>query len=102
MHSTANIRWFADIRLADRGSVGGKGGSLGELTRANIAVPPGFVITTSGFERFFAQMERENSIRSRVQGLPHHHLEEIRCFSEQLRARFETSPLPEEVCADVV
>jgi len=75
---------------------------LGELTRANIAVPPGFVITTSGFERFFAEMERENSIRSRVQGLPHHHLEEIRCFSEQLRARFETSPLPEEVCADVV
>jgi len=102
MHSTANIRWFADIRLADRGSVGGKGGSLGELTRANIAVPPGFVITTSGFERFFAEMERENSIRSLVQGLHHHRLEEIRCFSERVRARFETSLLPEDVCADIV
>ena len=33
---TAAISWFADIGLADRPTVGGKGGSLGELTRAGI------------------------------------------------------------------
>jgi pyruvate,water dikinase len=49
MRSTANISWFADITLADRATVGGKGGSLGELTRANIAVPPGFVVAAQGF-----------------------------------------------------
>jgi pyruvate,water dikinase len=102
MRSTANISWFADITLADRATVGGKGGSLGELTRANIAVPPGFVVATHGFERFFAELDTENSIRSRVQALRDHDLEGIRCFSEQLRARFETSPLPENVCSDIV
>ena len=102
MRSTANISWFADITLADRGRVGGKGGSLGELTRAGIAAPPGFVITTCGFERYLAELDKENSIRSRVQALHHHDLEGIRCFSEQVRARFGTSPLPGEVCADIV
>jgi pyruvate, water dikinase len=102
MRSTANISWFADITLADRATVGGKGGSLGELTRANIAVPPGFVVTTRGFERFLAELEKENPIRPRVQALRPQDLEEIRCSSEEVRARFETSPLPEDVCADIM
>jgi pyruvate, water dikinase len=102
MRSTANIRWFADISLADRAMVGGKGGSLGELTRANIAVPPGFVITTRGFERFLARLEKGNSIRSHVEELHDHDLKEISAFSEQMRARFERASLPEDVCADIV
>ena len=102
MDSTANISWFADITLADRATVGGKGGSLGELTRAKIAVPAGFVTTTHAFERFFAELDKENSIRSHVQTLHPQDLEGIRCFSDQLRARFETTTLPEDVCADIV
>jgi pyruvate,water dikinase len=101
MRSTANIRWFADISLADRASVGGKGGSLGELTRANIAVPPGFVLTTLGFERVLAELEKDNPIRSRVEELRDHDLQEIRVFSEHVRARFERVPLPEDVCVDI-
>lgn len=100
MRSTANISWFADISLADRATVGGKGGSLGELIRANIAVPPGFVVTTHGFERFLAALEKENSIRSRVEELQD--LKEISAFSEQVRTRFERAPLPEDVSADIV
>jgi pyruvate, water dikinase len=100
MRSTANIRWFADISLADRATVGGKGGSLGELTRANIEVPAGFVITTNGFERFLAALEKENSLRSQVEEL--RELKEISAFSEQVRTRFERAPLPEDVCADIV
>ena len=50
MQSTALIGWFADLTLADRPTVGGKGGSLGELTRAGIAVPGGFVVRTAAFD----------------------------------------------------
>lgn len=41
-----HIAWFLDIGLVDRPTVGGKGASLGELVRAGIAVPPGFVVRT--------------------------------------------------------
>ena len=34
MNPKKNILWFNDISLADRALVGGKGGSLGELTKA--------------------------------------------------------------------
>src|SRR5215467_7704501 len=102
MHSTPNIRWIADLSLADRATVGGKGASLGELTRANIAVPPGFVVTTQAFERFIAEVEQEHSIRSRVEALRDHDLNEISAFSEQVRAWFGRVPFPEDICAEIV
>jgi phosphoenolpyruvate synthase/pyruvate phosphate dikinase len=47
MASSENISWFAEISLNDRPAVGGKGGSLGELARAGISVPAGFVVRTT-------------------------------------------------------
>src|SRR5690348_600995 len=63
------IGWFEDIGLEHRAEVGGKGGSLGELTKAGIAVPPGFVVRTRAFEQFIADLERESPVRNRVEGL---------------------------------
>jgi len=102
MRSTANIRWFADISLADRAAVGGKGGSLGELTRARIAVPAGFVVTTRGFKRLLAGLEKEHSIRSHAEALHEDDLDEIRVFSEQVPAWFQSALLAEDVRADIV
>jgi len=99
---STNISWFADITLADRATVGGKGGSLGELTRANIAVPPGFVVNTQGFERVLDGLEKEIPIRSRVEALSLQDLREIRLLSEEIRARIKSAPLPEDVRADVI
>jgi len=102
MHPTANISWFADISLAHRATVGGKGGSLGELTRAKIAVPPGFVVTTQGFERVVAELEREHRIRSRVEALSLQDLKGIRLLSQEIRTRVQNAPLPPDVCSDIV
>jgi pyruvate,water dikinase len=43
------VRWFDDIGLADVASVGGKGANLGELTRAGMPVPRGFVVTAQAY-----------------------------------------------------
>ncbi len=102
MHATANISWFADITLADCPMVGGKGGSLGELTRAGIAVPPGFVITTRGFEHVLAELEKQNPVRSRVDALSLQDLRGLRLLSQEVRARVKSAPLPPDVRADIV
>jgi pyruvate,water dikinase len=44
-----SILWFADVTLADVEHVGGKGANLGELTRAGLPVPPGFVLTADAY-----------------------------------------------------
>ncbi len=102
MQSSENISWFADITLNDRSAVGGKGGSLGELTRAGIAVPPGFVVCTTGFEHFLAKLEMEEPIRPRVESLRDGDLEEITAFSERVRARFENAVLPQNLQSRII
>jgi pyruvate,water dikinase len=101
MGSSALVGWFADIGLADRLEVGGKGGSLGELTRAGIEVPPGFVLKTAAFERFIEILERESPVRERVESLEAEDLGAMTVLSAQLRARFAATPLPAEV-ADAI
>jgi phosphoenolpyruvate synthase/pyruvate phosphate dikinase len=102
MRSSENISWFADITLKDRSAVGGKGGSLGELMRAGIAVPPGFVLRTGGFERFLAKLEMEESIRPRVESLGDGELEEITALSKRVRARFENADLPQDLQSEII
>jgi len=93
------IGWFADIGLAQRAEVGGKGGSLGELERAGIAVPPGFVVKTAAFEQFVAALERSETLRARVATLAADDLAAIESVSAGLRARLRAAPLPQEIRA---
>lgn len=43
------IKTLSEIFMTDVNLVGGKGVSLGEMTKAGMPVPPGFVITTEAF-----------------------------------------------------
>jgi pyruvate,water dikinase len=52
MPGADTVRWLADIRSDDIGSVGGKGASLGEMTAAGLPVPPGFVVTAETYRTF--------------------------------------------------
>ncbi len=100
--STEIIGWFADVGLADRPTVGGKGGSLGELTKAGIAVPPGFVVRTAAFERFLQKLEAEAPLRARVEALDADDLAAVTACSAELRSRVEQSELPDDVRAEIV
>jgi pyruvate,water dikinase len=97
MQSATHISWFRDVGLADRPQVGGKGGSLGELQRAGIDVPPGFVVRTEAFEHFIASLERQAPVRARVEVLDEGDLAGITAVSVELRARCEAEPLPEDL-----
>ena len=91
------VAWFKDIGIADRPTVGGKGGSLGELTQAGIAVPPGFVVTTEAFERFIADNQALHSHRSAVEALDPDDLGAATRLSEELRRAVMNEPMPAEV-----
>ena len=88
------VAWFRDVGIVDRPTVGGKGGSLGELTRAGIAVPPGFVVTTSGFELFLEALEARAPVRARVAALDPDDLGAATKLSEDLRSRVIEEPMP--------
>jgi phosphoenolpyruvate synthase/pyruvate phosphate dikinase len=92
-----HVSWFADVGLHDRPHVGGKGGSLGELQRAGIAVPPGFVVRTAAFESFLEAIEREWPVRARISALSAEDLPAITECCAQVRSRLEHAALPPQL-----
>ena len=101
MRSVGHVSWFADIGLADRADVGGKGANLGELHRAGIVVPPGFVVRTGAFERFIEALEREAPVRSLVESLGADDLAGITACSSTLRRRIEDAEVSAEILAEI-
>lgn len=95
------ISWFSDIGLDDRLKVGGKGGNLGELQRAGINVPTGFVVRTEAFESLIEELERRSPLRARVEPLVADDLQEIAAVSRELRARIEQAPLPADLKLEI-
>ena len=92
-----SIAWFREVGIADRPTVGGKGGSLGELTQAGIEVPPGFVVTTGAFEQFLDALEAREPVRAKVSEIDPDDLSTVTEVSEKLRRRVIEEPLPEVV-----
>jgi len=91
------IRWFDEIALIDRPTAGGKGASLGELTRAGITVPPGFVVTMSAFEAALAAVDPGGRVRDSIADFSGDDLVGIAQAAESIRARFQAADLPAEV-----
>jgi len=81
--------------------VGGKGGSLGELTRAGIAVPPGFVIRTGAFEAFLQALETSAPVRSRIEALAADDLAAIATCSADLRRRVVAAEMPRALAEEL-
>jgi rifampicin phosphotransferase len=56
------IKQFEELNRDDIDQAGGKGANLGELTRAGLPVPPGFVIVTEAYRSYVADHELADKI----------------------------------------
>lgn len=83
---------FADIGRADVPVAGGKGASLGELLRAGIRVPDGFVVATAAFRQAVEHLGVP--IAARVAGLDPDAPEALAAATAEIRSAVETAPLP--------
>jgi pyruvate,water dikinase len=101
MPVSEHIGWFSQIGLQDRAVVGGKGGSLGELQRAGIRVPPGFVVKTAAFERILHDLEAQSPVRAQVEALGPDDLTAITACARALQVRVERASVPPDVLAEI-
>ena len=60
------IKAFKQISKNDVSSAGGKGASLGEMIRAKIPVPSGFVVLVEAFDRFLEETDLVAEIASQI------------------------------------
>ena len=56
------IKQFAELGSSDLDQAGGKAANLGELTRAGLPVPPGFVVATAAYRSYVAEHQLDERI----------------------------------------
>jgi len=95
------VRGLAEVGAADVARVGGKAASLGELTRAGIGVPRGYVVTAAAFEEFMAALDPSGAIRGEVGALAADDLAAITRSAAGLRARITAAPPPPGLAAEI-
>ena len=92
---------LSDVSRANIGIVGGKGANLGEMLRAELPVPPGFVLTVSAYER----MREANDLGARLDALLRTVKPEdpgaLQRVSTQLREMVTGLPLPRELAEEL-
>lgn len=98
----SHIISFENISKNDVHLAGGKGASLGELTQAEIPVPPGFVIVADAFDRFVDEAGIQEEIDARLDEINHEDMNSIEKVSTILRDVIHDTDMPPELEADVI
>jgi pyruvate, water dikinase len=91
------IRDLGEVNAADRAAAGGKAASLGELIRAGIRVPAGFVVTVDAYRRALRHLDPGGEIAREIGRLPAGDRDAIARVSAQARARIAAAPIPADV-----
>ena len=93
------VRWFAEIGRADIASVGGKGANLGEMTRAGLPVPEGFVVTTAAYARFMVANQLDDRVDDALAALDVDDTTALQAASESIRSQIRAGEIPADVRA---
>ncbi|RPA19998.1 phosphoenolpyruvate synthase [Gordonia sp. OPL2] len=105
-----NVRWFADLGLADLEQVGGKNASLGEmvrnLTEVGVRVPNGFATTADAYRRFVNQPSAAGTslaekISALLADLDTEDVQALSAAGREIRAAVMEQPFPEDLDADI-
>ena len=99
--TSKSVVWFREVGREDLGLVGGKGANLGELTRASIPVPPGFVVTADTYFHFIAQNSLEPIIKKELFGLNVHDSRDLSDRAARIRQRIMDASMPANIADDI-
>ena len=88
------IRPFSDLSTADVAYAGGKGANLGQLTRAGLPVPQGFVVGAPAYAAFRVQSGLADRLTELLSGLDVEDTAALRAAAEQARQAVADSEMP--------
>jgi pyruvate,water dikinase len=102
MTRTQTVAWFDELGRDDVSVAGGKGANLGELARARLPVPPGFVITAAAY---LAAMEHggvRDAIRDLAVAADPDDRDGIQRTSSQLAELVRKAGMPDDLRRDIL
>ncbi len=95
------IVWFAEVTKKDIPLVGGKGANLGEMTNANIPVPPGFIITADAYFDFIQRSKLTDKIRVLLKPLDPDDSRQLQKLATQIKQLILEAAMPPELAQKI-
>lgn len=95
------IKWFNEINKNNIALAGGKGANLGEMTQLGLPVPPGFVVTSYGYDYFLNFNRLKPKIKSILKSLKAEETRKITKASQEIKNEILTARLPEELVREI-
>lgn len=83
------LRWFSDLNRSDLPLAGGKGANLGDMVRAGLPVPPGFVLLTPAYRDFVTGNGIQAEIERLATAVRPDDAASVEVASSAIRALFE-------------
>lgn len=80
---------------------GGKGANLGELTRNQIPVPPGFVVTADTYAYFLERSGLKGEILNLLTGLDTGDSRQLQAVASQIKDLISEAPMPPEISDEI-
>ncbi len=96
------IQPFSKITKKDVGLAGGKGASLGEMTQADIPVPPGFVVLASAFDRFLHETGLEMDIEAQLKKVSYKDINSVDKYSTVIRNLIHRAKMPKDLQQEII
>ena len=91
------VVWFNEVTRNDVPVVGGKGANLGEMTNAEIPIPPGFIVTSGAYSNFLQQTKLTDKIRHLLQSVDVNNSKQLQTVSAKVRQTISNAPMPPEI-----
>jgi len=95
------IVWFNEITKKDIPLVGGKGANLGEMTKANIPVPPGFIVTAAAYFDFLQEAKLTNRIRSLLEPLDPDDSKKLQQVATEIKQVIMDATMPSDIVREI-
>src|SRR3989338_5537270 len=95
------IKKIKQLDSNDTATAGGKGASLGAITRAGIQVPPGFVILISAFEQFLNENHLQEKIQSILKNAKTDDIQSVENCSKKIQSVILSSKIPGEIVLQI-
>ncbi|TSA45334.1 hypothetical protein D4R52_02665 [bacterium] len=96
------IKTFENINKNDVSIAGGKGASLGEMTRAGLAVPPGFVVLAGAFDRFLEETDLDTEIEAILKKVNHKDINSVDKASAEIREMMAEKKMPRDLQNEIL
>ena len=96
-----DIVWFGEVDKKDLALVGGKGANLGELTKAEIPVPPGFIVTTESYFHFLEEPGLCKKIEQILETLNPDDSEQLNQVSAKIKEAITNARMPKHIADEI-